>query len=318
MDFFDKTGVLAISSRLRRLTEQLTQQNIEIYAMYGADFKPKWFPVFMTLSDGQFHAVTEIAKEIGQTHPSVCTILREMAAKGLTEERKGKDDARRNEVRLSKKGKARAGQMTAQWQDVEQAAKSLCGESSTDLWNAIGEWEYLLAKKSLTERVREIRAERINHRISIIPYNSANREDFVRLSRLWITSFAEVEPCDEEIFADPYAACVAPGGEIFVAWDQDNEAVAGICALLCHKQEGYWELSKLCVDPAYRGQGIGDRLIDAVADLARERGASQLYLDTASPLVPAIRLYRKKGFVEIPLGESHYKRADLKMVKELS
>ena len=51
MDFFERTGKMAIGSRLRVLTEKLTRDAASIYGLYGVDLKPKWFPVFYSLTD---------------------------------------------------------------------------------------------------------------------------------------------------------------------------------------------------------------------------------------------------------------------------
>ena len=45
MDFFDRTGKMAIGSRLRMLTDRITNDAAEIYRLYGVDIRPKWFPV---------------------------------------------------------------------------------------------------------------------------------------------------------------------------------------------------------------------------------------------------------------------------------
>lgn len=49
MDFYDKTGKMALGSRLRRLSEQMTEQAAAIYQLYQVDLQPKWFPVFYAL-----------------------------------------------------------------------------------------------------------------------------------------------------------------------------------------------------------------------------------------------------------------------------
>ena len=67
MDFFDKTGKMAIGSRLRLLTDRLTADAADIYRLYGNDFKPKWFPVFFVLVGGEAKTVTSIAHEIGHS-----------------------------------------------------------------------------------------------------------------------------------------------------------------------------------------------------------------------------------------------------------
>src|ERR1700755_3285000 len=113
MDFYDRTGKMALGSRLRRLSEQMTEQAAGIYDLYQVDLQPKWFPVFYSLSEGLDTAegkeeagksIMDIAREIGHTHPSVSQIVREMAAKGYVIEKKGETDGRKNFVLLSLAG----------------------------------------------------------------------------------------------------------------------------------------------------------------------------------------------------------------------
>ena len=317
MDFFEEQGVVAIASRLRRLTETLTHDDAEIYKMAGLDFKPKWFPVFLTLADGKAHTVTSIAREIGQSHPSVSVMIREIQKAGLVEERKDRADGRSSKLRLSAKGKRQLPVFLELLRDVEAAALSVCRDSSIDLLGAVREWEKALSDRSLLERTRELRRKRLMEAIRIVPWDDRYKEDFMRLSALWIRQYFVLEPADEKQLSDPYKSCVETGGEIFVAVDTATNAVAGICALIHHPADKSWELAKLCVDPHYRGLGLGERLIDAVVDLARKRSAEQLFLESNRILTAAITLYRKKGFVEIPLGKSEYRRADIRMVKHL-
>lgn len=58
-------------------------------------------------------------------------------------------------------------------------------------------------------------------------------------------------------------------------------------------------LSQLAVHPDYRGQGLGEQLMDAAEVWARERGFVQLALDTAAPAVALRRRYEKRGYVTV-------------------
>lgn len=58
---------------------------------------------------------------------------------------------------------------------------------------------------------------------------------------------------------------------------------------------GFTELSAVCTDPAYRGQGLATRLIRAVAAGVRRRGETP-FLHAASDNTGAIRLYEAMGF----------------------
>ncbi|MES5820198.1 GNAT family N-acetyltransferase [Streptomyces sp. RG80] len=58
---------------------------------------------------------------------------------------------------------------------------------------------------------------------------------------------------------------------------------------------GWTEISAVCTDPAFRGQGLGTRLILAVAHGIRERGDTP-FLHTGAGNTGAIRLYESLGF----------------------
>jgi DNA-binding MarR family transcriptional regulator len=111
MDFYSQTGKVALGSRLRRLSETLTEDAAKIYALYEVALDPKWFPVFYVLSHQEEASITEIAQMIGHSHPSVSQIVKEMNQKGLTVTDRGVEDARMSFVRLSDQGKQLVPQM---------------------------------------------------------------------------------------------------------------------------------------------------------------------------------------------------------------
>lgn len=105
MSFFNKAGKMAIGSRLRLLTDKVTEDAALLYQLYGVDLQPKWWPVFHALSKTDM-PITAIATEIGHSHPSVSKIVAEMLRNGIVTEKKDKSDGRRNRIALSKKGRA--------------------------------------------------------------------------------------------------------------------------------------------------------------------------------------------------------------------
>jgi ribosomal protein S18 acetylase RimI-like enzyme len=57
------------------------------------------------------------------------------------------------------------------------------------------------------------------------------------------------------------------------------------------------EIKRTYVREKFRGRGIAARLLEAVENFAREAGYAWIYLDTASNMAAAARLYERNGFV---------------------
>jgi len=138
---------------------------------------------------------------------------------------------------------------------------------------------------------------------------------FEKLNLEWIERHFRVEDRDREVLAKPRSEVVERGGEVFFLLDGDE--VLGTCALIPH-EEGVYELSKMAVDPASRGRGLGDRLMDVAIAWARGRGARRIFLESNTVLVPAIELYRKHGFRTTRLGPGdEYERSNIEMTLDL-
>ncbi len=78
----------------------------------------------------------------------------------------------------------------------------------------------------------------------------------------------------------------------------------GIVGIKPHRGLDVAELVRFYSRPAARGQGIGDRLLAAAVDAARDIGYRRVILDTApSFMATAVHLYRKHGFT--PAADEH-------------
>ncbi len=313
MDFFERTGKMAIGSRLRVLTEILTRDAASIYGLYGVDIKPKWFPVFYSLTDEQPKSVTSIAREIGQSHPSVSTIVKEMIKAGVIEEVDDKTDRRCKLITLTAYGNSLSQELIAQLRDVERAVEQISSECDNDLWAAIADWEKALGRKSIFERVKEIKEQRVHSEVEIVEYQPQYKKVFYELNRKWIEQYWELETHDIEVLENPDIHILEKGGHIFVALY--NGLPVGVCALCSMPEESAYdfELAKLAVNHSIQRKGIGRRLCDAVINKARELGGRMLFLESNTRLKPAIALYRKLGFKELPEYHPAYARGDIQM-----
>ena len=137
------------------------------------------------------------------------------------------------------------------------------------------------------------------------------RSDFERLNREWIERWFGVEEEDRKAFEDPGGRIVEPGGQIFFVVDEAG--VRGTCAVIRHDAATY-ELAKMAVESSAQGRGYGDRLVAAAIAFARSAGARRLMLVSNTRLGPALNLYRKHGFRDVPLDPRNgYTRADIQL-----
>ena len=312
MDFFDNIGPVAIGTRLRAMAETITRSGADIYALYDVDIKPKWFPVVMSLADGSSKTIGEMAANIGQTHASISTMVKEMKKAGVIEDAKDNKDQRQTMVQLSPKGVKIVDSLSVQLKDVEAAVSDILSESEHNLWEALADWERLLSKKSLLERTAEIKNERESRSVEIVPFSDEYAEAYFDLNRQWIERYWQLEPHDFEQLSNPQSNILDKGGYIFVALLNGNPV--GVCTLV-KMYGGTWdyEIAKLAVAPHNRQIGIGAKLFQAAIDKAKDLGAKKLFIESNTRLRPAISLYRKFGFKELSEQHPAYERGNIQM-----
>lgn len=312
MEFYNNAGKMALGSRLRRLSEQITEDAGQVYKMYNVSLQPKWFPVFHALSQGQDKTITAIADEIGHSHPSVSTIIKEMIKQGIVLEKKDKFDGRKTVVTLSKKGKEVVNTIAPQYVDVTNAIEEALSQTRYDLWKAIEEWEFLLNQKSLLRRVQEQKKLRESRDVQIVDYTPAYQQAFTDLNEQWISKYFKMEAADHKALDNPQQNIIDKGGYILVAL-YNNEPV-GVCALMKMDDPVYeYELAKMAVSPNAQGKSIGWLLGKAIIEKARSLGAKKLYLESNTILEPAINLYHKLGFQKVIGHATPYERCNIQM-----
>ena len=90
----------------------------------------------------------------------------------------------------------------------------------------------------------------------------------------------------------------APQGELLLARSTDGEPLG--CVALRPLDGGICEMKRLYVVPEGRGTGLGQALAEAILEVAERSGYREIWLDTLSTMVAAVRLYDKLGFEAIP------------------
>lgn len=149
-----------------------------------------------------------------------------------------------------------------------------------------------------------------NSKVKLIDFQEQYAKDFSDINLEWLEKYFYVEDYDLEILSNPEKFILDPGGYIFFALV--DEKVAGTVALI--KREGVYELSKMGVKPQFQGLGIGNKLMDFCIEFSKKQGWKRIFLDSNRKLTPAITLYQKSGFKEIPVPEdTPYERCNIRM-----
>ncbi|MBE7516007.1 MAG: GNAT family N-acetyltransferase [Chloracidobacterium sp.] len=147
--------------------------------------------------------------------------------------------------------------------------------------------------------------------MEIVGFSEKWAADFARMNYRWIEKYFTVEQHDRDILDDPKRSVIDAGGEVFFAIEDGQ--VVGTVALI-PAGGNILELTKMAVDPAFQGRGFGDALIVAGIKYARDNGYETVFLESHHKLAPALSLYRKHGFEDVPNDpNSLYSRADVRM-----
>ena len=160
----------------------------------------------------------------------------------------------------------------------------------------------------------------------------------------WITEFFVIEPEDRAALDHPEAYAIDNGGEIFFLLDRSSggETVIGTAALVPKKvpkkalkktwkeapQQAVaqtaeaievYELAKMAVSPNRQGEGLGQLLLQHCIEFARQRKGKRMILTTNDILKPALAVYHKLGFRDLPVNpDERYERGNLAMVLDLA
>jgi mannose-6-phosphate isomerase-like protein (cupin superfamily)/predicted GNAT family N-acyltransferase len=168
--------------------------------------------------------------------------------------------------------------------------------------NSSGELEFLVISEPPSH----------SDRIDIIDYTEDLKEHIKDLNVEWLEKYFRVEENDKVQLADPKAEIIDKGGSIYYA--KYNDEIVGTSSLLRINETEY-ELGKMAVTHQAQGLGIGKILMRHCLQCAKQKGINKLVLYSNTSLAPAISMYRKFGFYEIPLEAGHYERANIKMEK---
>jgi DNA-binding MarR family transcriptional regulator/GNAT superfamily N-acetyltransferase len=316
-------GGLLLASRLRKLSEALYGGVDTIYRQHGVDLSSRCFPILFLLRDHGRLGISELAQQLGQSHPAVSQMSRKLQHDGLVREWADRNDERRRLLGLTPRATALMRRLVPVWQAITTAVDVL--EARRPIGTALMEFDQALAQRDFAARIEaqlqfaQAGARRVTaatrrvtaDAVEIIAFEPRYRNAFKRLNLEWLEKYFRVEPIDVRVLSRPQDI-LAGGGHILLA--RLGKRVLGTCALL-RSGDRHYELSKMSVTSSQQGLGIGRRLMLAAIRTFEDNGGRQLFLETNSMLAPAIKLYESVGFVSLPRPPmpSHYERSNVYM-----
>jgi len=296
MNFIEELGILALGTRIKSLSELLMKDVTRIYKDQEIDFEPRWFTFFQLLLHRGEITVTEIARELNQTHPAVIQVIHSLEKRKLISTKKDKTDQRKRLVSLTKKGKKLASDLKPVWNAIHQSAKEILEESDPALIEHIMQVEKALEQKSTYHRVEEILRRNTAENIEFVAFEEKYQKDFRQLNENWLNTYLEITEHDRQLLDDPVKEIINNKGMICLMIS--GRRVVGTYALQKRKDRAC-ELSKFTVKEEFRGLKLGERMLEHAIQQAQNLGYDSVLLFTHHKLSEATHLYLKKGFKEI-------------------
>ncbi|HFI0506424.1 TPA: GNAT family N-acetyltransferase [Streptococcus suis] len=146
--------------------------------------------------------------------------------------------------------------------------------------------------------------------MNIETYKPEYKEAFIAMNLAWIEEMFQVEDEDRMVLGS-IEERLANGGEIFFAINDEGEIMAS--CMVAPLPSGEWEIEKFAAKKEFAGQGAGKACLQACMDFIKEKHIQKVIIVSNRKCVSAIHLYRKFGFIEIPVDKNKfpYERADI-------
>ncbi|MDE1691849.1 GNAT family N-acetyltransferase [Streptococcus suis] len=146
--------------------------------------------------------------------------------------------------------------------------------------------------------------------MNIETYKPEYKEAFIAMNLAWIEEMFQVEDEDRMVLGS-IEERLANGGEIFFAINDEGEIMAS--CMVAPLPSGEWEIEKFAAKKEFAGQGAGKACLQACMDFIKEKQIQKVIIVSNRKCMSAIHLYRKFGFIEIPVDKNKfpYERADI-------
>ena len=139
------------------------------------------------------------------------------------------------------------------------------------------------------------------------------------IAREWrredIPQIVEIE---KQCFSDPWNAQAFESGmnsPFFygILFEEAGQVCAYACEMVVFEDA---EILNVAVSPAFRRQGLGEKLLLAIEEFAKRKGAERLLLEVREGNSPARGLYEKQGFSAFGVRKNYYEDGENAVVMQ--
>jgi DNA-binding MarR family transcriptional regulator/predicted N-acetyltransferase YhbS len=224
--------------------------------------------------------VRELRDRLGLDSGYLSRLLRTLQDRGLVVVEPDPDDMRRRRVALTRKGRSTYRRLDDRSERLAEGILQPLSERQRDRLTAA------LATADLLVRAATVQLRRVNPR-SALPRWAVDQY-FAELNRRFPSGF------DAAAARAADTAAVGDGAAVFVVASSDGLPVG--CGGVQQLTATIGEIKRMWVHPAWRGAGLGSRLLRYLEAVAVELGYQTIRLDTNGTLTDAIALYERAGY----------------------
>lgn len=291
-DILEKNPYLLLGSRLKRLSDRFLTDATKIHHFCGFELFPSQCVMIAQIHDAGEISVVQLAQILRLSQPAITRNLNGMRDLGLIKSRNVKVDNRVKMISLTPYGVQLLGQLRDKiWGDVDIIVREILGISAPNFAEQITNIEKELDEKSFEDRFKSMQVQKS---VEIIEYDKKYATEFYDINAQWIGENFVLEDVDKYVLSNPEEAILEDGGVILLA--KYNGAIVGTGALM-KMPDGAFEFTKMGVLQHLRGLKIGEKLLVAAIERAKEMKVPRLFLLTNKKQEAAIHLYEKLGFI---------------------
>lgn len=154
MNLINELKELGLATRLKRLSERLSQDVSQIYKEANLDMEAKWFLMLELLTREKVMAVTEISAALQLSHAAVVQFADQMQENNLIKTTPDSKDGRKRLISLTSTGKQTYKKLGPVLAVIREENKKWLAEASADLLQVLSELEKSLDDRSMYKRIK--------------------------------------------------------------------------------------------------------------------------------------------------------------------